>query len=97
MRNTKTISVSLPPAQLKVAERIARKENRTMSELVREALRRYEQVPMSAPATLAEAIRLLGEDARERGVNTMTMREINAEIAAVRRTRRKKPLRTQAP
>jgi predicted transcriptional regulator len=43
MRTTKSVTISLPPAQLKAAERIAKKENRTMSELFREALRRYEQ------------------------------------------------------
>jgi metal-responsive CopG/Arc/MetJ family transcriptional regulator len=41
MRTTKTLSVSLPPNQLKEMERTARKENRTMSELIRELYRRY--------------------------------------------------------
>lgn len=43
MRSTKTLSVTLPPEMLSRAERLARKENRTMSELVREALRYYER------------------------------------------------------
>src|ERR1019366_6229840 len=59
MRATRTISISLPPAQLRTVERIARKENRTMSELVREALRQYERMLTPAPANLAEAVRLL--------------------------------------
>jgi CopG family transcriptional regulator/antitoxin EndoAI len=42
MRTTKTLSISLPPAQLKDAERLAKKEHRTLSELVREALRSYQ-------------------------------------------------------
>ena len=42
MRATKTLSVSLPPAQFKDMERLAKRENRTMSELIREALRRYQ-------------------------------------------------------
>jgi CopG family transcriptional regulator / antitoxin EndoAI len=42
MRTTKTLSISLPPAQFKEMERLAKKENRTMSELIREALRRYQ-------------------------------------------------------
>ena len=33
----------MPEAQLKAAERMAKAENRTMSELFREALRRYQQ------------------------------------------------------
>ena len=43
MRTTKTISVTLPPEMLARAELIARKEHRTMSELIREALRHYER------------------------------------------------------
>ena len=43
MRTTKILSVTLPPAMLKQAERLAKEENRTKSELVREALRRYMQ------------------------------------------------------
>src|SRR6516162_7615916 len=43
MRTTKTISITLPPEMLSRAERIARKEHRTMSELIREALRHYER------------------------------------------------------
>jgi CopG family transcriptional regulator / antitoxin EndoAI len=43
MRSTKTLSVTLPPEMLSRAEKLAKKENRTMSELVREALRYYER------------------------------------------------------
>ena len=43
MRTTKTLSVTLPPAMLSRAARLAKKEHRTMSELVREALRQYER------------------------------------------------------
>jgi predicted transcriptional regulator len=43
MRTTKTLSVTLPPEMLTRAEQIAKKEHRTMSELVREALRQYER------------------------------------------------------
>lgn len=43
MRTTRTLSITLPPEMLKRAEELARKENRTMSELVREALRQYER------------------------------------------------------
>lgn len=43
MRNTKTLSVTLPPDMLKRAQSIAKKESRTMSELIREALRYYER------------------------------------------------------
>ncbi|MBV8361901.1 MAG: ribbon-helix-helix protein, CopG family [Deltaproteobacteria bacterium] len=43
MRTNKAISITLPPAILAKAQRIAKKENRTMSELIREALRRYQR------------------------------------------------------
>jgi CopG family transcriptional regulator/antitoxin EndoAI len=41
LRTAKTMSLSLPPELLKQAEKLAKKENRTRSELFREALRRY--------------------------------------------------------
>lgn len=41
MRTTKTWTVSLPPKLVREAERVAREEDRTKSELVREALRLY--------------------------------------------------------
>lgn len=41
MRTTQTWTVSLPPKLLKEAERTAKEEDRTKSELVREALRLY--------------------------------------------------------
>lgn len=42
MRTTKAISITLPSAMLESAQELARQENRTMSELVREALRTYQ-------------------------------------------------------
>lgn len=41
MRTSKILSLSLPPALLREAERLAKKEGRTKSELFREAFRRY--------------------------------------------------------
>lgn len=41
MRTSKTWSISLPPDLVKEAERAAKEENRTKSELIREALGRY--------------------------------------------------------
>ena len=43
MRTSKVLSLSLPPTMLQEAERLAKKEGRTKSELFREALRRYLQ------------------------------------------------------
>jgi CopG family transcriptional regulator/antitoxin EndoAI len=41
MRTTQLLTVSLPPAMLAEFERVRKVENRTRSELVREALRTY--------------------------------------------------------
>ena len=41
MRTTTIVSITLPPKMLAQAMRVAEKENRTKSELFREALRRY--------------------------------------------------------
>ncbi|MBI2461592.1 MAG: ribbon-helix-helix protein, CopG family [Candidatus Rokubacteria bacterium] len=41
MRTSKILSFSLPPNLLREAERVAKREGRTKSELFREALRRY--------------------------------------------------------
>ena len=43
MRTTKILSLSLPPELLREAEALAKRERRTKSELLREALRRYIQ------------------------------------------------------
>lgn len=41
MRTAKTVCITLPPELLKKAQKLAVREHRTMSELFREALRRY--------------------------------------------------------
>ena len=41
MRSTKVLSLSISPELLREAERAAKREGRTKSELFREALRRY--------------------------------------------------------
>jgi predicted transcriptional regulator len=41
MRTAKTVSITLPPDLLVKAQELATREHRTMSELFREALRRY--------------------------------------------------------
>ena len=40
-RNTKTITFSLPPEMAEQVQDVMREEGRTMSELIREALRNY--------------------------------------------------------
>lgn len=41
MRTARTVSITLPPDLLTEAQQLAEREHRTMSELFREALRRY--------------------------------------------------------
>ena len=41
MRTTETFTISLPPAMVKQMERVQKEENRTRSELLREAWRQY--------------------------------------------------------
>ena len=57
MRTTQILCISLPPALLQQFEEVRRKESRTRSELVREALRAYFEERYSAvtptPAELA--------------------------------------------
>ena len=70
-----------------------------MSELMREALRRYQQ-PQPETLDMREYIRQLAptppayqairEDARRKGTDKLTAQQIDREIAAVRRQRGKK-------
>jgi predicted DNA-binding protein len=98
MRNTKVYSITMPPELARQAERLAKEESRTMSELMREAFRRYqidkaERQLLSDPLRakhLAELKQVLGElrqEAKEKGLSKMTLREIDAEVEAARKDR----------
>jgi len=91
MRNTKTLSVSLPPKQLKAMERTAKKENRTMSELIRELYRRY--VSDEARREFGRALEALRAQAAKTPAAKLSMRQMDAEITAARRGRKRKPER----
>jgi CopG family transcriptional regulator / antitoxin EndoAI len=67
MRTTQTWTVSLPPNLLREAERTAKEEDRTKSELVREALRLYIEERrwrklQRETAARAQALGLQGEE-----------------------------------
>jgi predicted transcriptional regulator len=72
MRTAKTVSITLPPELLVKAQQMARREHRTMSELFREALRRYMQDDTQWQAVLARtraqgrAMGIAGEEDVER-------------------------------
>src|SRR5580658_1171227 len=91
MRTAKTLAVSLPLSQLRDMERTARKQNRTMSDLVGELYRRY--VSDEARREFARAIETLRTEAAKTPAAQLTMRQIDAEIAAARREPKRKPSR----
>ena len=70
-RSTVTITVSLPPEMLSKIEEFMKKEGRTRSELVREALRRYFQ-----EQEWKEIIRYGARVAKERGITEDQVEEI---------------------
>jgi hypothetical protein len=101
MRNSSVFSITLPPDLARQAERMAKKENRTMSELMREALRCYQRsqvvfdptewVNEVAPAP--PELQAIREDAKRNGTDKLTMAQINREVAAVRRQAKKEASR----
>jgi Arc/MetJ-type ribon-helix-helix transcriptional regulator len=99
MRTSKTVSISLPPSQLKEAERMARKQNRTMSELFREAFRKYQEQEGVRQYQLQKLKGLFEEtrtEAERNGTVTITDAEIAAEVRAHRQAKRqrvKKPVK----
>jgi hypothetical protein len=85
MRTTKTVSISMPPAELKVAERLTKTTNRSLSGVVREGLKRlaseqyWHQVQAAARPkaealgiTEADVNRLVQEYRREKGPQKTT-------------------------
>lgn len=89
MRTSKTLSVTLPPAMLAAAMAMARREHRTMSELVREALRSYEH------KNWWEETNAYGKaKAAARGIKESDVEALVADVRRARRVRRparKKP------
>lgn len=79
MRTSKILSLSLPPELLREAERLAKKEGRTKSELFREALRRYIQ-----EQRWAELRRYGAQQVQKLGI---TEPEVERSIAAYRKSR----------
>ena len=84
MRTTKTISISMPPAELKLAERLVKTTNRSLSGVVREGLKRlasdqYWQQVQAVARPKADALglaekdvnRLVGEYRREKRSKTI--------------------------
>jgi CopG family transcriptional regulator / antitoxin EndoAI len=88
MRTTEILSFTLPAPMLQEARDLARQENRTMSELMREALRQYQR------QRRMEIIAAVGQ-AAARAANVRTEEDVVDTIHQFRREqRRKKPART---
>lgn len=93
MRTTDTMTISVPTAMAKQMEKVQKEENRTRSELLREAWRRYfeSRYPVYNPTkTEFTAIRK-GRAAYGRG-EYITLQQLHNELDSVRRqARAKKP------
>lgn len=88
MRITRTWTISLPPELSRVAQALAKAEQRTKSELVREALRCYmAQRGSSLPLGASERLARVGELAqlyRERHVTRPTEAELRRSFRGVK-------------
>ncbi len=88
----KLITISLPPELLKKADEVAREENRTKSELLREALRFYvETREVRRRATREQLFLMIDEvQARAKKANPAEIRRlVQGAVAAVRQQRRR--------
>ena len=94
MRTTDTFTISLPPAMLKQLEKVRHEENRTRSELMREALRQYIEgrYPVYTPTKAAAAAIRRGRAEFKRG-EYVTLKQVHDELAAARHEKRKKRAR----
>ena len=90
MRTMKVLSITLPEPMLNSAKKRAKKENRTVSELVREALGRYE-----ASRTLAE-LQAYGQ-ARAAAMGITTEEDVDRLIHEYRKERRALATKDHAP
>jgi Arc/MetJ-type ribon-helix-helix transcriptional regulator len=79
MRTTQILSISIPPALLQQFEEVRKKESRTRSELVREALRAYfeQRYPALAPTAAELAALRRGRAAFRRGDSVSLTQYLN--------------------
>jgi Arc/MetJ-type ribon-helix-helix transcriptional regulator len=90
VENRKLVTISVPPRLLREAERLAEQENRTKSELVREALRLYiETSDVRRKATRELVFSLIDRvQARTKDIPPQHIRRVVREaVAAARRTK----------
>ncbi len=98
MRTTQTMTVSLPPALVRQFEEVRKKESRTRSELVREALRVYfeSRYPLAEPTKAELSALRRGRAAFRRG-DAMSLKTLLHDVeSADRRSGAKKFPKTPA-
>jgi predicted transcriptional regulator len=92
MGTRKLITISLPPPLVKKAEELAREENRTKSELLREALRFYVETKDVRRAAARERLLAMLDhvQARTEGVPSRQIRKVVGEaVDAIRHRKRR--------
>jgi predicted transcriptional regulator len=85
------MTISLPPAMAKQMKRIQKEENRTRSELLREAWRRYveSRYPVYTPTKAEMTAIRKGRAATQRG-DYVTLNQLHNELDSARSQPRKK-------
>jgi predicted transcriptional regulator len=83
MRTTEIITISLPPAMVQQFEEVRKKESRTRSELMREALRVYFELryPVVSPTKAELSALRRGRAALRRG-DTVSLSELLNNVAS---------------
>jgi predicted transcriptional regulator len=92
MGSRRLITISLPPPLVKKAEELAREENRTKSELLREALRFYvETKDVRRAAARERFLAVLDQvQARTQGVPPRHIRKVVGEVLRSVRQRKRR-------
>jgi Arc/MetJ-type ribon-helix-helix transcriptional regulator len=96
MRTTEIMTISLPPALLRQFEEVRKRESRTRSELVREALRSYfeQRYPTVQPTRAELAALRRGRTAVRRGDSLSLSKFLDGLESSNRRTRAKRVSKT---
>lgn len=94
MRNTETMTISLPPAMARQMDRVQKEEHRTRSELLREAWRHYfeSRYPVYTPTRVEAAAIRKGRADFRRG-DYVTLDQLHHELESARHQKRKKRAR----
>ena len=97
MRTTDTLTISLPPAMAQQMEQVRKAENRTRSELLREAWRQYfeNRYPVRQP-TRAEAVAIKRGRAAFKNGQYISLNQLDDELDSAGHPARKKSPRKTA-